>query len=109
MEHSRPTLLWGIDCESGKISALPASPLLLPAVAIAFIFWIIGKVWRKPVKREPLPDNFNHTEYRRNKAIYDRLCLKIRQGKELTANEQIMINYYLPRPSWAKPGEHWTY
>jgi hypothetical protein len=109
MEHSRPTLLWGIDCDSGKISALPASPLLLPAVIVGCIFWIIGKIWRKPIKKEPLPDDFDINEWYRNKAIYDRLCLKIRRGQDLTPSEQIMINCYLPKPSWAKPGEHWSY
>lgn len=109
MEHTRPTLLWGIDCESGKISALPASPLLLPAAIVAAIFWIIGKIIPRKIKREPIPKGFNQQEWEKNKALYDYLCGKVSRGIPLSDSENIQFNCILPRPSWAKPGEWWTY
>ena len=109
MEHSRPTLLWGIDCQSGKISALPASPLLLPAALFFGVLWLIGLFIPKQVKREPMPENFNEKEYMHNSIQYHYLCGKIRDGIELTDSERFTLRRVLPYPSWAKPGEFWTY
>ena len=109
MENSRPTLLWGIDCDSGKISALPASPFLLPAVLVYCVLWFIGLFIPRKVRTEPIPHNFNQKEYARNKIMYHYLCDKLNRGQQLTDSEKYALNYALPRPSWAKPGEWWTY
>jgi hypothetical protein len=101
--------LWGIDCQTGGISPLPASPLLLPAIIVSGILWVISKLWPEPVKTQPIPDNFNQEEWDRNYSLYHKLVAKRAAGIELTASESIQLRYYLPRPSWAKPGEYWTY
>lgn len=109
METSRPTLLWGINCESGQISALPASPFLLPAFLIYCVVWFIGLFVPKKVKKEPIPLDFDEQEYAKNKAMYHYLCDKLQRGEQLTDSEKYTLNCILPRPSWAKPGEWWTY
>lgn len=109
MENSRPTLLWGIDEDSGKISTLPASPLLLPAILVYCILRLIAPLYRKKPLSGPLPDKFNLQEYLKNKREYSRLCAKIGAGEEFTVRECIVFNAILPKPSWAKPGEFWTY
>jgi hypothetical protein len=109
MQDSRPTLLWGIDEDSGKISALPASPLLLPAIVFYFLLWFLSLFYRRRIKSKPLPSNFNQKEWLANRTEYKRLCDKVRAGIELTPIEQIRFNTMLPRPSWAQPGEWWTY
>jgi len=106
--ENRPTLLWGIDRESGAISALPASPLLLPAFIVYGIAWVFSLFPKKP-KTAPLPRKFNEEEYKRNKQEYDYYCMKIRKGIELTSQERYRLNVILPNPSWSKPGENWHY
>jgi hypothetical protein len=109
MTETRTRILWGIDSSSNGIASIPASPFLLPAAIIYFMLWIAGKIIRfgEP-KREPIPDNFNATEYRENKIAYYKICEKIRKGEELTC-EDYMTNNRIARPSWAKPGEWWIY
>ena len=107
-EHQR-TLLWGIDNETGNISALPASPLLLPAVAAYVVIWLLELILPKRVKKKPLPDNFNKEEWKRNHKLYNLLLDKQRLGIKLTEPELMQLHHYLGRPSWAKPGEWWTY
>lgn len=109
MENSRPTLLWGMDRESGAISALPASPLLLPALIFYFILWIISPLFKKRDKPIPLPGNFDQEEWSSNKIEYYKYVDKMRKGEPLSDFEQIRMNTVLPRPSWAKTGEWWTY
>jgi hypothetical protein len=107
--ENRPTLLWGIDSCSDEITALPASPLLLPAAIVFGLLYIVSLfIPNRPVKKQ-ISSKFNSSEYYQNKMIYDRLCAKIEAGIPLTENEQIQINYQLPRPSWAEPGEWWSY
>lgn len=109
MEHTRPTLLWGIDCNSGQISPLPASPLLLPCAIVAGFLWLIAKIWPKRIKKQPLSADFNQAEWDRNYKLYHKLINKKAAGIQLTESENIMLRYYLPYPSWSKPGEYWTY
>lgn len=109
MTNSGPALLWGINNETGRISALPASPLLLPAAIIYLIFRVVGVLWPKKIQAEPLPDNFDDEEYWRNKVLYNRLIAKQRSGATLTDAEVFQLRYVLARPSWAKPGEVWRY
>jgi hypothetical protein len=108
MEKSSPTLLWGIDNETGKINALPASPLLLPAFIVYCIAWLLS-LFPKRTTGEPLPCNFDQDEFNKNKKEYDYYCMKIRKGIELTSEERHRLNAVLPRPSWSKPGENWHY
>lgn len=39
-------LLYDYDTETNKISPLPASPLLLPAIIVLGIFYIFNAIWR---------------------------------------------------------------
>jgi hypothetical protein len=109
MQDSRPTLLWGIDPESGSIGALPASPLLLPALAVYCLIWLLSPLYRNRQKPTPTPSSFNEQQWAKNKQEYDALVRKIRAGKSLSDMEMIRLNTVLPRPDWAEPGEWWSY
>jgi hypothetical protein len=108
MENSKPTLLWGIDGETGGISALPASPLLLPAIIVLGLVKLASSIARPKPQTAPLPANFNLSEYNRNKTEYNKLRCKIKEGKTLTAIEELRWNTVLPFPSWSR-GERWHY
>lgn len=108
MEHSKPTLLWGIDKETGGISALPASPLLLPAIIGLGALKVASWLYKPKPKKQPLPANFNWEEYSKNKKEYDYLLAKIQSGKPLTPMEETRWLTELPYPSWSK-GERWQY
>lgn len=107
MSENRPTLLWGYDEQTGKISALPASPLLLPGVAFLGVLKLVSLFHRPKPVTAPLPDDFNLEEYHRNKIEYRRLWAKKQSGQELTDYEFIRWNQ-LAYPSWSK-GERWHY
>lgn len=49
MSENKASLWWAYDAEGGKFSALPASPLLLPALLIMGIF-SIGKAIFSPTR-----------------------------------------------------------
>lgn len=108
MQHSKPTLLWGMNEETGGISALPASPLLLPAILALGAIKVASWLYRPKPKTAPLPANFNWKEYEANKAEYYKILAKIQTGKTLTTLEEIRWNTVLPYPSWSK-GEPWHY
>lgn len=107
MSNNRPTLLWGYDEQTNSISALPASPLLLPAMAVWGFTKLASLFYRPKPKTAPLPDDFNLQEYNRNKAEYRKLFQKINSGQQLTLYEQLRWTA-LPYPSWSK-GERWHY
>ena len=107
MSENRPTLLWGYDESTGRISALPASPMLLPAVLLLGAVKLASVFYRPKTKTAPLPDGFNLQEYQANKKEYRRLFEKIKRGQELTPYEQLRWSA-LPYPSWSK-GERWHY
>jgi hypothetical protein len=107
-QNNGPTLLWGIDKETGSISALPASPLLLPAIAVLGVLKLFSVVHKPKPKTAPLPAGFNSKEYYSNKREYDYYVEKIKERKELTEYEKMRFNTVLPFPSWSK-GEPWHY
>lgn len=101
-------MLWGVSEATGRISALPASPLLLPAILTLGAVKIASWLYRQKPKTEPLPANFDWKEYEENKEEWDRLTAKIDAGIELTTMEWIKYNTVLPYPSWSN-GERWRY
>ena len=77
--------IWGLDEETGKISPLPASPLLLPAIVGASLFEVIKNIiirilagnyvydWNNPPKGVSYAEYMKaRTNYLEKKAIYDR-------------------------------------
>jgi hypothetical protein len=106
--NGAPTLLWGMDTETGKIAALPASPLLLPALLFIGALKIASILLRSKVKKKELPTGFNEQEYLKNKKEHDAYIYKIHSGIQLTDHELMRLNTVLPFPSWSN-GERWHY
>lgn len=94
--------------QDGGISPYPSSPFLLPALVIfgagKFINWLFSSkstFWRH------VP-NVSLEEYRHNRKIY----LKLQESWRLNGKwtiEEYLQNDYIGQPSWALPGEHWSY
>jgi hypothetical protein len=103
-------ILWNYDEASGTVSALPASPLLLPAL-IAFGLLCIAQAIAKLFKiGRPLPWNFDERLYAKNKKRYNYLLYKkYILEQELSLTEWYEFEKVLPYPPWGKPGERWTY
>ena len=107
MQHTKPTLLWGMD-DDGRVSALPASPLLLPALLTLGAIKIASWLYKPRPKAAGLPAGFDQQEYDAYSKEYHRLLSKITAGKQLTEMEQMRWNTVLPYPSWSQ-GERWVY
>jgi hypothetical protein len=99
---------WAIDESDGRISPLPASPLLLPAVGVFAFIALCASIARANAKPEPLKTPIDPAEYQRNSAIYHELMMKKRNGIELTIQEVVSLEK-AQHPSWAEPGERWFY
>ena len=105
-------LLYSYDDENKKISPLPASPYLLPAVIVYVLLWAgscISSFFNRSSNTENVTKTMGLT-YETWRPYRDRyICLidkKNRQG--LTPNEArelARVQY----PPWAKHGEVWTY
>jgi len=105
----RPSLWWAYDAEDNSFSALPAGPLLLPALFVAVCVSIIGAIhstFNRPdrlISRELL----NSNEYQRKKQRYHELVSKRLDNGELELHEHHELER-LKRPYWIKSGT-WTY
>lgn len=103
-------VLWGYDESTGDISTLPASPWLLPALGLLAFATLLERTGflseNGPVS---LPAGFNEKEWRENSERYHYLVDKEFSGEGLTISEQYELTNKLPHPSWAQPGEYWTY
>jgi hypothetical protein len=102
---------WAYDEEKSGFSALPASPLLLPALGIFFLFAIFDKMAEDGRSKEILKpahemniDRALHQEY---KEKYYKL-LDIMRKRPLTEDENSQL-YQLQHPPWADGYEVWTY
>ena len=98
------TRLWqGWDSE-GSFGAVPASPLLLPAVLLIGLARLIGRFVRMPPG--PMPAGFNLEEYRQNR----REWLALYNMPHYAWNAYHVERWHaIQSPSWAKPGEVWSY
>lgn len=105
-----PRILWNYDESSGTISALPASPLLLPAMIGLGLLWLSQSIIGLFRIARPLPWNFDKQQYLKNKKRYNYLIhKKYILERELSVAEWYELEKVLPFPPWAKPGERWTY
>lgn len=102
-------LLWSSDNETGGLSPIPASPLLLPAFGI-YAALAVSKVFYDYARSfKPKPEGFSRSEYEYNKEREAYLIhKKYTLGEELTTAELYELREVLPYPSWSN-GERWTY
>lgn len=105
----RPSLWWAYDAEDNSFSALPAGPLLLPALLIAVCVNAIGIVhsWANRPERVVSHGLLNSNEYQRKKRRYYELINKRLDNGELELHEHHELEK-LKRPYWIKSGT-WTY
>ena len=92
------TRIWQGWDDDGNFGAIPASPLLLPALILWLIAPLLVRLFQRP---GPMPRGFNLQEYRRNRESW--LALRHNPGACPERWAQIC------HPSWAKPGQVWTY
>lgn len=104
-------LLYDYDSETNKISPLPASPLLLPAMLFIGAWYIAEKIWHlfrieKPINiiedRGVPPEMLE--SYRKE---YHEI-IAIKNTRELDTLERLRLEH-LRHPPWALPGETWSY
>lgn len=102
---------WAYDENNGSFSALPASPLLLPALGLFFLMAVFDKMSSennggKVIGRADKVLNYGPL-FEQNKVRFKQLCDIIRK-RELSEDERSEL-YQLQHPPWAEPGEIWTY
>jgi hypothetical protein len=104
-------LWWAYDESNGSFSALPASPLLLPAIGLFFLLAIFDQMGGKGSAGKIIETADRVNEYGglfdSNKIRFDQLIATMRR-RQLTEEETSEL-YRLQHPPWAKPGEVWTY
>ena len=100
--------LWGLDEETGGISPLPASPLLLPAVVLAAIWGIVCRVatldfsvavWTLP------PAGVDRAQYHADKKAYQVALARYAKNPSWSTLEDLKIATY---PDWAPNDWEWT-
>lgn len=97
---NNPNLWWAYDSESNSFGALPASPFLLPALAIMGVLSLFGfgRV-RVSSNAEMLGEFGKSSEYRKCEARYNELEEKERRGWELSTEELLEMDR-LNHPKW---------
>lgn len=98
-------ILWAYDEERSSFSALPASPWLLPAIAIAGVVAAVRSCQPKEIILDVSPE-IDKEEYERNKIKYRSLMQKY--PREWTEDEW-MTYRAISYPSWWKEGPPWGY
>lgn len=102
---------WAYDEDNGSFSALPASPLLLPALGLFFLMAVFDKMGNGENAGKVTGNTDRVLEYgplfEENKARFKELIAIIRQ-RELNEDETAEL-YKIQHPPWAEPGEVWTY
>jgi hypothetical protein len=100
---------WAYDEENGSFSALPASPMLLPALGLFFLAAVFSRAQKSsgPTKLACEMQNVDHGLIHRNAARFHEL-LAIMKTRNLNDSEESEL-YRIQHPPWAEPGEVWTY
>ena len=102
---------WAYDEDNGSFSALPASPLLLPALGLFFLMAVFDKMSNGENAGKVTGSANRVLEYgplfEQNKARFNQL-LAIMRRRELNEDETAEL-YKIQHPPWAEPGEVWTY
>lgn len=105
-------LLYSYDEENKIISPIPASPFLLPAVAIYLTVWA-GSLLTKILNGHYGPEVVSKTrnvDYIEWKKYRDRYLYLVDRRSRLGLNlKEIRELMRLQYPPWAQPGEVWTY
>ena len=102
---------WAYDEDNGSFSALPASPLLLPAIGLFFLLAMFDKMSNGENAGKVTGSASRVLEYgplfEQNKARFNQL-LAIMRRRELSEDERSEL-HRIQHPPWAEPGELWTY
>ena len=101
-------LWWAYDENNGNFSALPASPVLLPAIGLFFLLAVFDKMNSGPKVIGKTDAISKHGElFEANKTRFYEL-IAIMRRRPLTDDERTEL-YKIQHPPWADPGEVWTY
>lgn len=105
----RPTLWWAYDAEDQSFSALPAGPLLLPALFISLCIGAYSSLrqWTGRPENVLGHDFVNSVEYQQMKRRYYELIHKKIENGSLELHEEQELQQ-LKRPYWIKSGT-WSY
>lgn len=105
----RPSLWWAYDAEDNSFSALPAGPLLLPALLIAICVNVAGALhsWANRPERLVSKKLLGSHKYQRMKHRYYELIDKKLDDGGLSLQEHHELEQ-LKRPYWIKSGT-WSY
>ena len=102
---------WAYDESEGSFSALPAAPLLLPALGFFFLLAVFDKMGGGENSGKATGSTDRVLKYgplfEQNKAQFNQL-LAIMRRRELNEDETAEL-YKIQHPPWAYPGEVWTY
>ena len=102
---------WAYDENNSSLSALPASPLLLPAIGLFFLLAVFDNIAEKDRGREitklARDLKVDRTLFDSNKRRYYEM-LEILKIRPFTEDEESEM-YRLEHPPWSDPGESWTY
>ncbi|MGA1073398.1 MAG: hypothetical protein ACO3S3_12115 [Pseudohongiellaceae bacterium] len=99
---------WAYDENNGSFSALPASPVLLPAIGLFLLLAAFDKMNSGPKVIGKTDALTKYPElFEANKTRFHEL-LVIMKRRPLTSDETAEL-YKIQHPPWADPGEVWTY
>lgn len=99
---------WAYDESNGNFSALPASPLLLPAIGLFFLLAVFDKMSGDSKKIGTTNAITHHGElFEANRVRFNELIAIIKR-RQLTEDETAELDR-IQHPPWAEPGEVWTY
>jgi len=105
----RPSLWWAYDEEDQSFSALPAGPMLVPALFIAALAFGFDrlKTWASQPDNVLGRDFTSTPEYQSMRKRYFELINKKHYGPGLETHEQYELEQ-LKRPYWIQSGT-WSY
>lgn len=102
---------WAYDESNSSFSALPASPLLLPALGLFFLLAVFDRLTEadksKEVTKLARDLKIDRTLFDSNKKRYYEL-LEVIKVRPLNDDEESEV-YRLCHPPWSESGETWTY